>query len=61
MPIGKYEVHARFCWENLMGRDCLEVLGIDGRIILKWNLKKSFGSAFAVLMWLRIETDFGLL
>jgi len=30
----------RFLWGNQKQRDHLEYLGIDGRIMLKWILKK---------------------
>jgi hypothetical protein len=33
--MGRGEVHTRFLWENLMGTDHLENLGINGRKILK--------------------------
>jgi hypothetical protein len=29
------KIHTRFCWGDLRGRDHLEDLGVDGRIILK--------------------------
>jgi hypothetical protein len=29
-----------FWWENLQERECFEDLVIDGRIILKWILRK---------------------
>jgi hypothetical protein len=32
----------------------LQDLGVDGRIILKWNLKKYDGMAWTELIWLRI-------
>jgi hypothetical protein len=34
------EVHAGVWWGNLRKRDHLKDLGVDGRIILKWILKK---------------------
>jgi hypothetical protein len=33
---GRGEVHKGFWWGNLRGRDHLEDLGVDGRIMLKW-------------------------
>jgi hypothetical protein len=36
-------VHTEFLWENLLERDHLEDLGIDGRIILKWIFKIGMG------------------
>jgi hypothetical protein len=32
-----------FCWGNMRGREHLEVLGVDGRIILKCIFKKWYG------------------
>jgi hypothetical protein len=37
---GRDDIHTVFGLENLNGRDCLEDLGIDGRIILEWILGK---------------------
>jgi hypothetical protein len=37
---GSQEECTGFCWRDLRERDYLEDLGIDGRIILKWILKK---------------------
>ena len=34
----------------------MEEVGVDGRIILKWILKKWDGEAWAKLIWLRIRT-----
>jgi hypothetical protein len=33
-------MHKLFWLENLMGRDHLEDLGVDGKIILEWILRK---------------------
>jgi hypothetical protein len=39
---------------NLKERDHLEALGVDVRIILKWNLKECGGRLWTGLIWLRI-------
>jgi hypothetical protein len=36
----KAEVYTGFRWGDLRGRDHLEILGVDGGIILKWIFKK---------------------
>jgi hypothetical protein len=42
-----------FWWGDLMKRDQLEDLGIDGRIILRWIFKKWDGKAWNGLVWFR--------
>ena len=38
--LGGGEVCTGFWWGNLRERDHLENLGVDGRVILKWIIKK---------------------
>jgi hypothetical protein len=40
---GRAEVHTGFWWGDLREGDHLEDPGVDGRIILKWILKKWSG------------------
>jgi len=49
-PYSLGEVYTRFWLENLKGRDHLEDLGVDGRIILGWILRKKGGTLWAVLI-----------
>jgi hypothetical protein len=46
---------------NLKGRDHLEALGVDERILLKWILKKSVGRAWTGLLWLRVGASCGVM
>jgi hypothetical protein len=57
---GTRKVHIRFWWGDLMERDHMEDLGVDGRIILK-RIKKWDGKTRTGLVWLRIRTGGGLL
>jgi len=44
---GRGVVHTGFWWGHLKERDHFEALGGDGRIILKWILKKKrFGAVY---------------
>jgi hypothetical protein len=54
---GRTEKHTGFWWVKIKERDHLEDLGIDGRIILRLDLKKSVGNARNGLKWLRIGTS----
>jgi hypothetical protein len=47
--------------ESLKGRDHPEDLDIDGRIILKWNLRKLGWRVWIGFIWLRIRTSGRLL
>ena len=44
-----------------VGKRTPESLGIDGRTILEWILKRFFGRVWIRLMWLRISISGGLL
>jgi hypothetical protein len=50
---GTEEVHTGFWWENLRKGDHLEDLVTDGRIILKWILKKLDGG----MDWINLAQD----
>ena len=54
--MGREEACKRFSWENLKERDHMEVLGVDGRIILRWIFRKCDMRTWAGSMWLRKGT-----
>jgi hypothetical protein len=51
---GTGEVHTGFWWGDIMERDYLVDLGVNGRITLKLIFKKLNGEAWTGLFWLRI-------
>jgi len=52
-------MHTIFWSENLKGRDHLEDLGVDGKI-LEWILEKKGGKVLIGCIWLRRGTNGGL-
>jgi hypothetical protein len=54
-------MHINFWLETMMGRDYLEVIGIDGTIILERLLGKLSGKTWTGCTWLRRKTSSGLL
>ena len=44
------EMHTKFWWRNLKGRNHVEGVSVDGRIILKWTLKKKDGKTVTELI-----------
>ena len=52
-------MHTGHVWGNLMERDHLDDPDIDGRIILRWILKKWDLGAWTGLIWLKIGTGGG--
>ena len=54
------EVYTEFWWGNLWERDYLDNKGVDGRIILRYILKKWDNTgAWTGSSWLRIGTTGG--
>ena len=49
-------MHTEFLWRNVQERDHLQVLGVNGRIMLKLILQKYDRSALTALMWLGVGT-----
>ena len=47
-------MHTGFWWRNLREREHSEDPGVDGRIILRWIIRKWGVGAWARLTWLRI-------
>jgi hypothetical protein len=52
------EVHTGFRWEDLREDNLLD-LGVKGKIIIKWIIKKWHVEAWTGLSWLRIRTGSG--
>jgi len=58
---GGEEASAGFWWGNLRLRDHLGDPGLDGRIILRWILRKWHMGVWTGSSWLRIGTGVGCL
>jgi hypothetical protein len=54
-------MHTKFWLENLKGGDYSEDLGVTGRIVLEWILKKQGGKVRTGVIWLSIGTSDELL
>jgi hypothetical protein len=46
-------MHTGFGWGNLRGRDHMEYLGLDGRIILNGSSRREMG-AWSGVIWFRL-------
>jgi hypothetical protein len=56
---GRRYIHKDFWQANLKERYHLEDLGVDGRTLFKWALKKWDGIAWTVFFWLKVGTSVG--
>jgi len=54
-------MHTIFWLENLKGKDHSKEASLDGRIILKWILRKYDGKGWTGCIWITVETSDGLL
>jgi hypothetical protein len=54
--MGRGEVYTGLWWGKLRETDHLEDPGVDGRIILRWILRKWSVEVWAGSSWLSIET-----
>jgi len=59
--MGRREAYTGFWWGNLRGRDHLEDLGLDGKIILEWIFRNWDMGVWTGSSWLRIGTGGGFL
>jgi hypothetical protein len=57
--LGTVEVYTGFWWGNLREREHLEDPGVDGRIILRWIIKKWDVGVWTRSSWLKIGTGGG--
>ena len=57
--MGRREMCTGFWWGNLSERDHLEDPGVDGRIMLRWILRKLGLGVWTGWIWLRIGTGGG--
>jgi hypothetical protein len=51
---GRGEVDTGFWWENLREKHHLEEPGLDGKVILRWIIRKWDVGTWTGLIWLRI-------
>jgi len=55
--LGTGEMHTGFWWGELMKETNWKIKSVDGRIILRWILKKWDGEAWTGLLYFRIGTS----